>query len=209
MDFWVQVDSVEQPIELNSVCPGHVSHRRTSALDDHFDHDVIVFKKCRASHKIEKTSRLRKHNRHCIIQDRRAELESWFSCGCACLMACHAASFPVLFLWISLIGQGKSGTLRRPNPKDQEREFHPCVDLHQERWYQIPSNCVKKMFAVLAHRTYGNKRVTSKYAQYSLRSILSLQALRQSQSFETVPVCFVVQCFPHDNIAGSHLCDEF
>ena len=33
--------------------------------------------KCRASHQIEKTSRSMEHNRHCLIQDCRAELESW------------------------------------------------------------------------------------------------------------------------------------
>ena len=38
--------------------------------------------------------------------------------------------------------------------------------------------------------------------------ILSLQDLRQSQSPETVPTCIVVQCFPHDNIACIHSCDE-
>ena len=41
-----------------------------------------------------------------------------------------------------------------------------------------------------------------------LRSILSLQDLKQSQSPETVPTCIVVQCFPHDHIAYIHLLDE-
>ena len=39
-------------------------------------------------------------------------------------------------------------------------------------------------------------------------SIFSLQELLQNQNLETVPVCIVVLCFPHNNIAGSHLYDE-
>ena len=45
LDMWVQFDSVKQPIRRNSVGPGHVSHRRTYALDDHFDHCLVVFPK--------------------------------------------------------------------------------------------------------------------------------------------------------------------
>ena len=72
--FRVQVDSVKEPIKRNSVVSGCVSHCWTSALDDHLDHRFTI--KCTASHKIETTSRLRKHNRRCIIQDRCTALES-------------------------------------------------------------------------------------------------------------------------------------
>ena len=41
-DFWVQVDSIEQPIKSNSVRSGDVSHCRTSAFNDHFDYSFIV-----------------------------------------------------------------------------------------------------------------------------------------------------------------------
>ena len=44
--------------------------------------------------------------------------------------------------------------------------------------------------------------------QIPLGSILSLQDLWKNQSLETVPICMVVQCFPHDNIAEMHICDE-
>ena len=47
-----------------------------------------------------------------------------------------------------------------------------------------------------------------KYTGFKTKSILSLQDLWQSQSLETVPVCIVVLYFLHDNIAGSHWCDE-
>ena len=38
--------------------------------------------------------------------------------------------------------------------------------------------------------------------------MFSLPDLRQSQSPETVPICIVAQCFPHDNIAEIHICDD-
>ena len=44
LDLGVHIDSVEEPIKRNSVGSGHVPHRRTSALYDHFDHSFIVFK---------------------------------------------------------------------------------------------------------------------------------------------------------------------
>ena len=39
--------------------------------------------------------------------------------------------------------------------------------------------------------------------------ILNPQDLLQSRSLETVPICTVCQCFPHDNIVCLHLCDEY
>ena len=44
LDSWVQVDSVNQPITLDSVHSGHVSHHRTSTFNDHPDHCLIVLK---------------------------------------------------------------------------------------------------------------------------------------------------------------------
>ena len=44
LDVEVQIVSVQKSIESNSVGSGHVSHRGTSAVYDHFDHCFIVFK---------------------------------------------------------------------------------------------------------------------------------------------------------------------
>ena len=54
------------------------------------------------------------------IQERRAELDSWFGCWCACLMMCHATSLPILSLCILSIVWKKNGTLQKPDPKDRE-----------------------------------------------------------------------------------------
>ena len=38
--------------------------------------------------------------------------------------------------------------------------------------------------------------------------ILNLKGLLQNQSLETIQVCIVVLCFPHDNTGCFHMCDE-
>ena len=43
LDFEVQIGIDKQPILRDSVGSGCVSHRRTPAFDDHFDHHFIVF----------------------------------------------------------------------------------------------------------------------------------------------------------------------
>ena len=44
LNFWIQNDSVKQPIKSTFVGSGNVSHCCTSALDDHLDHGFIIFK---------------------------------------------------------------------------------------------------------------------------------------------------------------------
>ena len=44
LDFWVKIDSIEQPIKSNSMSSGNMSHCWTSACHNHFDHSLIVFK---------------------------------------------------------------------------------------------------------------------------------------------------------------------
>ena len=42
--FRFQIDSIEQPINSNSVGSGNMSHCRASSLYDHLDHCFVVFK---------------------------------------------------------------------------------------------------------------------------------------------------------------------
>ena len=44
LDFGVRIDSIEQPIQSNSVGSGNMSHCTASSLYDHFDHCFVVFK---------------------------------------------------------------------------------------------------------------------------------------------------------------------
>ena len=48
-----------------------------------------------------------------------------------------------------------------------------------------------------------------KYTRHLLRLIFSPQDLQQSLSLETNPVDNAVPCFPHDNVVGNRLCDEY
>ena len=43
LDFWVQINSIKQPIKCNSVSPGNMSHCRAPSFNDHFDHCFSVF----------------------------------------------------------------------------------------------------------------------------------------------------------------------
>ena len=49
LDFWVQVDSVKQPIKHKSVGSGNVSHCRTSAFNDHLNHCFVDLKRIQQS----------------------------------------------------------------------------------------------------------------------------------------------------------------
>ena len=44
LDLGVQVNPVKQPIKSNSVGSEHMSYRRTSSFNYHFDHGFVVFK---------------------------------------------------------------------------------------------------------------------------------------------------------------------
>ena len=44
LNLWIQIDSVKLPIKNNSVSPGNMSHCRTPALDDHFNHCFVILK---------------------------------------------------------------------------------------------------------------------------------------------------------------------
>ena len=65
-----------------------------------------------------------------------------------CLSVCRQTVFPVALLriWFCWFGLVRNEILQSLNPKDRERESRPCVNLHQERLLQLPSNCVKLRF---------------------------------------------------------------
>ena len=60
----------------------------------------------------------------------------------------------------------------------------------------------------LAHPTYWQTCDSRKCTELLLMLILSLRDILQNQSLETMQVCIVVLCFPHDKTVGIHLCDE-
>ena len=57
----------------------------------------------------------------------------------ACAIEEMPTGFPVAFLhlWFCWFVSVRSEILKSLNPKDRERESHPCVNLHQEKLFQL------------------------------------------------------------------------
>ena len=144
-----------------------------------------------------KTSCSTKHNQHYSTQDCRVWLDVQFGFGCACLMWCHATSFLVLDLWFSLIR--KSDKLLLPNPRDQELEFHPCVNLHREKLSASVELCQTEVCFLHIQLVSTNVRLPK--VQRMLPDVdLSLASLLQNQNPEINLIGIVVLYFPHSNI---------
>ena len=137
----VQINHIKQPIQRNAVGSGHVSRRRTSALHDHFDHSLIVFKNVQLGFEMRKccacdnvihirqfiTSRLLSlfdlvlgwcFRFHCVLDfsalDHRAFL---FDSDLSLLDGCSL----------------KNAILLSPHPTDREQGYHPCANQHPEK----------------------------------------------------------------------------
>ena len=124
-------------------------------------------------------------------------------------MVCYAASLTALAVWVLLLGGKKNGTLRQPCPRDQEREIHPFTTCIKRNNFRFCRTVWETEVCFLHIQLMGTNVWLSKIHKTLLKSMLSIQDLRQSQSLETVPVCIVVLCFPHDNIAQIHSCSLF
>ena len=122
LDLWIEIHSVKYSIKRNSVGSWHLSNLWTSVFWLFSWSSLQYLQKCEVKQQSEKTSRLRKHNRHWITEDPCAEFESWFGCWCVFLMICHAAGLPTLSLWISLLGWRQNATLQYSNARDQGRD---------------------------------------------------------------------------------------
>ena len=118
--------SIKKPIKRNSVGSGHVSHRWTSAFDDHFDHGFVVFK------------------------DLQLRLVLRRICGCGDVVHMRQLiniSVSLLFgVWICafvssfLLPDGlviryssMNVILLSPHPTEREQEFHPFANQHPKK----------------------------------------------------------------------------
>ena len=91
--------------------------------------------------------------------------------------------------WFCWFGFVLNEILQTQNHKDREREFHPCVNLHREKQLQLLLNCVRVM-------------------SVSCTSNLFLMLILNLPDVETILICIVVLCFPHNNIVCIHVYDE-
>ena len=127
----------------------------------------------------------------------------------------HSSKTRMCSLWwnvirvgLILIGVRNEILLRSLNPKDREREFHPCVNLHRERLLPLRQSSVKLKSVSCKPNLLARTCDFRKCTKFALMSTSSLQGFLQTQSLETILVSIVVRCFPHNNIACIHLGDE-
>ena len=115
------------------------------------------------------------------------------------------SSRPVLYVSDSCFQE-----LRRSDPINQVRRYHPTsINPASKEMISDSVELCETEVCVLHMQLIGTKRLTSeKYTRPLLMWILSPPDLLQNQSLETIQVCTVVLCFPHDNIAGIRLYDE-
>ena len=205
LDFGVQIDSIKKPIKSNSVGSGNMSHCRASFLYDHLDHCFVVFKHIQQSFLMRNIGRLREQNQHYP--------NHWSLFGCACVCESFEEEnklhvFSTTSLSVRHGSASRFQKMKRSDPMDQEREYHPTSILHPKKWFLILLNCVKLKF-FLAHPTCWNRCMTSKKrTMFHPKWILIPQDLPQNQSLETVPICIALQYFPHNTIVCIHMCDE-
>ena len=138
LNFWVQIDSIKQPIQSNSVGSWHMSHCGTSAVDNHFNYSFIVLKHIQHSIGTKNVFRLMERDQCWSDRGRRALLGFVFQCFVECLRTGFLVALYYIFDFVGLVWWGRNEILQSLNPKDRERESHPFVNLHREKQCQIP-----------------------------------------------------------------------
>ena len=183
LDFWVQIDSIDQPIKSNSVGSGNMSHRRASSLYDHLDHCFVVFKHTHNKASWCKIVRLREQDQHYP--------NHWSFFGVASAReSCEDKQRVSPFYHGSEFCFQR---LKQSDPINQERECRLTSILHPKRWFLILSNCVKLKFASHTSNLFEQiKCMTSKTHNVPPDVDFNPQELPQNRSLETVLHCFAV-----------------
>ena len=181
--------------------PWNMSHGGISTFDSHFDYRLIVLKDIQHG----TSTRI-----HCVGWN--VVNVSWNGRWCAWIgwvvhvwLGSLQRVCPELFLGLFNPVRYGMKYFQSPNPKEWEREYRPCVKLHQEKWFQLLWNCAKlnsvSCTSNLLAPTCDFRKCTRVPPDVGFESSKSLA----KTEFETIQVCIVVLCFPHNNIAGVHL----
>ena len=205
VDIGFQVDSAKQPIKSNSVSSWHMTHCGTSSFDYHFDSSFIVFKKVQLRLSMR---------RMCVggyVIHLTPSVNLLFSCDMLGLGfgIKNCPSFLVACMFGLNTFFGFNVKLQSLWPNDWEQVTHQYVIQHPEKWLQTLWSCAKEKFVSCTSNWLWQKFDFPKYTRHHLRLLLSPQVCQQSLSLGKNPVCSTVPRFPHDNIDGSHSCDEF
>ena len=89
------------------------------------------------------------------------------------------------------------------------REVVQSQSGRPKRRFPILLNCEQQQFVSCTSNLLEQTYDFTKSTMFLQMPILNLQDLPQSQNLETIPVCIVLQCFPHDNMVCVHMYDEY
>ena len=206
----IHINSVKQPIQSNSVGPWYVSHCGTSASQCyHLNHGFIVLKN--VEHRTKKR-RLRIRRNIINITQFKIVVLGWnFGFGCAYWMWCYATSFLVLDLWVFFEWFGEEWQISITKSQRSRAGIPSMRKPALRDMSSVLFNSVRPRSVFFAHPTFWHELVTSENAQERVHQmlILSLQGLLQNQNLETILICIVVLCYPHNSIDWIHMCDEW
>ena len=187
LNFRININPVKQRIQSNSVGSWYMSHCGTSAFYYHLNHGFVVLKDIQNS-----------------IGTRTCH--AWWNVSlldrdvcefdCACLAEHLPTGFAVALshLWLYWFGVVRNEILQSLNSKDRER-WIPSMRKPASR--ETTSATVELCATEVCFLHIQHLMLT-----------LSLQSLLQNQNLEVILICIVVLCFPHNNIACIHMCDE-
>ena len=200
-DFGVQIDSVKQPIQSNSVGPWNMPHCGTSTFDDHFDYLS------------SKTNNIALEPECIVLDGMWSMFLEWRWCAWldgvvhGWLNNCWRVSpqLPLASICVVRFGMNTSIT-NSQRPRAGITSMH--TPASRETIAASIELCETEV-CFFAHPTYCCKTCDlRRCTEFLLMLILNLQGFLQNQSLETMLFCIVVLCFPHNNMVGTHLCDE-
>ena len=91
---------------------------------------------------------------------------------------------------------------------ESRQEARPISIQRPKRWFRILLNCVKLKFVSYTSNLLEQMYDFQKYTMFLQKWILNPQDLPKNRSLETIPVCIVLQYYPHNNIVCIHMYDE-
>ena len=117
-----------------------MSHCGTSTSDNHFDYRLIVLKDIQYNIALD--------SEFFVLEGMSS---TFVGMTLVCLIGIELCMFgltiAVRFPCSSLLGPsvlfGTEWSTSTPNSREWEREYRPCVNLHREKLFQFPWNCVK------------------------------------------------------------------
>ena len=143
LDLGVQIESIEQPIKSNSVGSGNMSHCWASSLQNHLDYCFVVLEHIQQSFLARRIDVWGNKINICLDHQSFYEIAFVFEL-CEVLNQLHVGSYTgltVLYYSDSCFQE-----LRRSDPKNQVRRYHPISILHPRKWLLILLNCAKLKF---------------------------------------------------------------